>query len=81
MDPQIKGKRYLSCDELVDSMKEHFVGQIGMRIMQRPKSDKLFESEEEKAEFMNRIYIENVWCFSKEKLDYFRHARKATLPL
>ena len=52
-----------------------------MRIMQRPKSDKLFESEEEKAEFMNRIYIENVWCFSKSKLDYFRHARKAALPL
>ena len=81
MDPTIKGKRYLSCDELVDSLKDNFVGQIGMRIMQRPKSDKLFESEEEKAEFMNRIYIENVWCFSKEKLDYFRHARKATLPL
>ena len=34
---------------------------------------------EEKAEFMNRIYIENVWCFSKEKLDYFRHSRRATL--
>ena len=79
MDPTIKGKRYFSCDELVDSLKEHFVGQIGMRIMQRPKSDKLFESEEEKAEFMNRIFIENVWCFSKEKLDYFRHSRKATL--
>ena len=81
MDPTIKGKRYLSCDELVDSLKDNFVGQIGMRIMQRPKSDKLFESEAEKAEFMNRIYIENVWCFSKEKLDYFRHARKAALPL
>ena len=81
MDPTIKGKRYYSSDELVDSLKEHFVGQIGMRIMQRPKSDKLFESEEEKAEFMNRIYIENVWCFSKTKIDYFRHARKATLPL
>ena len=79
MDPQIKGKRYLSCDELVDSLKDNFVGQIGMRIMQRPKSDKLFKSEEEKAEFMNRIYIENVWCFSKEKLDYFRHSRRATL--
>jgi len=50
-----------------------------MRIMQRPKSDKLFESEEEKAEFMNRIYIENVWCFAKEKIDYFRHSRRATL--
>jgi len=79
MDPTIKGKRYYSSDELVDSLKDNFVGQIGMRIMQRPKSDKLFESEEEKAEFMNRIYIENVWCFSKEKLDYFRHSRKATL--
>ncbi len=79
MDPTIKGKRYYSSDELVDSLKDNFVGQIGMRIMQRPKSDKLFESEEEKAEFMNRIYIENVWCFSKEKLDYFRHSRRATL--
>ena len=79
MDPTIKGKRYYSSDELVDSLKDNFVGQIGMRIMQRPKSDKLFSSEEEKAEFMNRIYIENVWCFSKEKLDYFRHSRRATL--
>jgi len=79
MDPTIKGKRYFSCDELVDSLKDNFVGQIGMRIMQRPKSDKLFESEEAKAEFMNRTFIENVWCFSKEKLDYFRHSRKATL--
>ena len=79
MDPNIKGKRYYSSDELVDSLKDNFVGQIGMRIMQRPKSDKLFKSEEEKAEFMNRIYIENVWCFSKEKLDYFRHSRRATL--
>ena len=86
MDPTIKGKRYLSCDELVDSLKEHFVGQIGMRIMQRPKSDKLFENEEEKAEFMNRIYIENVWCFAKDfsqekGFDYFKHARKAVLPI
>ena len=79
MDPNIKNKRYYSSDELVDSLKDNFVGQIGMRIMQRPKSDKLFESEKEKAEFMNRIYIENVWCFSKENLDYFRHSRRATL--
>ena len=79
MDPTIKGTRYYSGDELVDSLKDYFVGQIGMRIMQRPKSDKLFESEEERAEFMNRIYIENVWCFAKEKLDYFRHSRRATL--
>ena len=81
MDPNIKNKRYYSSDELVDSLKDNFVGQIGMRIMQRPKSDKLFESEEAKQEFMNRTFIENVWCFSKEKLDYFREARPSVLPI
>jgi len=85
MDPTVKGKRYKSCDELVDSLKTYYQGQIGMRIMQRPKSDKLFESEEAKQEFMNRIFIENIWCFAKkvlpQRLDYFRHARKATLPI
>ena len=85
MDPTVKGKRYKSCDELVDSLKIYYQGQIGMRIMQRPKSDKLFESEEAKQEFMNRIFIENIWCFAKkvlpQRLDYFRHARQATLPI
>ena len=85
MDPTVKGKRYKSCDELVDSLKTYYQGQIGMRIMQRPKSDKLFESEKVKQEFMNRIFIENIWCFAKkvlpQRLDYFRHARQATLPI
>ena len=49
-----------------------------MRIMQRPKSDKLFESDEEKAEFMNKIFIENVWCFGPQT-DLFKSSRKATL--
>ena len=80
MDPQVKGKRYRSCDEVVDMLKDNFVGQIGMRIMQRPKSDKLFESEEAKQEFMNRTFIENVWYFSKDKnFDLFSTARKGTL--
>ncbi len=80
MDPQVKGKRYRSCDEVVDMLKDNFVGQIGMRIMQRPKSDKLFESEEAKQEFMNKTFIENVWCFSKDKnFDLFSTARKGTL--
>jgi uncharacterized protein YnzC (UPF0291/DUF896 family) len=57
------------------------MGQIGMRIMQRPKSDKLFESEEAKQEFMNKTYIENVWCFAKKELDYFREARTSVLPI
>ena len=80
MDPTIKGKRYKSCDEVVDMLKDNFVGQIGMRIMQRPKSDKLFETEKDKQEFMNKTFIENIWCFSKDKnVDLFKSIRKGTL--
>ena len=39
-----------------------------MRIMQRPKSDKLFESEqEERPDFMNKMFIENVWWNFKNR--------------
>ena len=79
MDPTVKGKRYFSSDELVDSLKEHFVGQIGMRIMQRPKSDKLFADDKAKADFMNKLFIENVWCFGNKDFDLFKNSRKATL--
>ena len=79
MDPTIKGTRYKSCDELVDALKDKFKGQIGMRIMQRPQGRAKFKTKEELDEFMNKLYIENIWCFGKEKLDYFRHARKNTL--
>jgi hypothetical protein len=80
MDPTIKGKRYRSCDEVVDMLKDNFVGQIGMRIMQSPKSDKLFETEKDKQDFMNKTFIENVWCFSKDKnVDLFKSIRKGTL--
>jgi hypothetical protein len=42
--------------------------------------DKLFETEKDKQEFMNKTFIENVWCFSKDKnFDYFVSARKGTL--
>ncbi len=78
MDPKIHGVRYRSGDELVDKFKDKFLGQIGMRIMQRPKSDTLFKDEKEKAEFMNKMFIENVWCFGPET-DLFKNSRKATL--
>ena len=61
MDPKIHGVRYRSSDELVDKFQDKFLGQIGMRIMQRPKSDKLFKDEKEKAEFRDKMFIENVW--------------------
>ena len=78
MDPKIHGVRYRSGDELVDRFKDKFLGQIGMRIMQRPKSDTLFKDEKEKADFMNKMFIENVWCFGPET-DLFKNSRKATL--
>ena len=78
MDPKIHGIRYRSGDELVDKFKDKFLGQIGMRIMQRPKSDTLFKDEKEKADFMNKMFIENVWCFGPET-DLFKNSRKATL--
>ena len=80
MDPKIKGTRYRSSDELVDSLQPHFLGQIGMRIMQRPQGKNKFKTKEELIEFMNKLYIENVWCFGKDKVfDLFRHKRRATL--
>jgi hypothetical protein len=78
MDPKIKGTRYRSSDELVNKLKDKFIGQIGMRIMQRPKSDTLFKDEKEKADFRNKMFIENVWCFGPKE-DLFKQSRKANL--
>ena len=85
-DPKIKGKRYRAGDDLVDSLKEDFIGQIGMRIMQRPQGKSVFKDDDGKFdkdamnEFMNKIYIENVWCFGKNKdFDIFQHTKKGTL--
>ena len=66
MDPQVKGKRYRACDDLVDYMKQkqncHFLGQIGMRIKQRPKKLDTMTLRHH----LSTIFIENVWCFSKD---------------
>ena len=78
LDPKVKGKRYRSGDDLINSMKSDFIGQVGMRIMARPQGKAVFSDEEgnhdHKAmtEFMNKIYIENVWAFAKDKsIDLF----------
>jgi uncharacterized protein YozE (UPF0346 family) len=65
MDPKIKTKRYYASDDLIDDMvanDAHFSGQLGMRIMQRPKNI----PKDQLDEFMNKIYIEPVWTFSKK---------------
>ena len=46
MDPKIHGIRYRSGDELVDKFKDKFLGQIGMRIMQRPQGRKQYKTKE-----------------------------------
>jgi len=79
MDPKIHGVRYRSGDELVDKFRDKFLGQIGMRIMQRPQGKTKFKTKEELNEFMNKMFIENVWCFGDKDLDLFKHSRKPTL--
>ena len=78
MDPKVHGVRYRSGDELVDKFEDEFLGQIGMRIMQRPQGKTKFKTKEELNEFMNKMFIENVWCFGPDT-DLFKNSRKATL--
>jgi hypothetical protein len=85
MDPKIKGTRYRSSDELVNKLKDKFLGQIGMRIMQRPQGKAVFKDEdgnfskEKLDENMNKMFIENIWSFGDKDLDLLRYSRKATL--
>jgi len=88
MDPKVKGNRYKACDNLVNDLKEFFKGQIGMRIMSRPKSIKSFEGdthEERKAkydEWQAKWFVESVWCFQKpggEDVDLFAPFKDSTL--
>ena len=62
MDPKIKGKDIVQMmSQLIDSKINLWSN--SMRIMQRSKSDTLFKNEKEKFDFMNKMFIENVWCF------------------
>ena len=68
MDPTVDGTRYKTCDQLVDHIKSIggiFEGQIGMRIKQRPKN---IDPASLNKHLLN-TFIENIWCFSKNKFD------------
>jgi len=77
LDPKVKGVRYRSGDALVDMLQDNFIGQIGMRIQQRPMGKAKFSKEDENGnivhdkqamnEYMKKIYVENIWSFSKDK--------------
>ncbi len=88
MDPKVKGNRYKACDNLVNDLKEFFKGQIGMRIMSRPKSIKSFEGDtheerkEKYDEWQAKWFVESVWCFQKpggKDVDLFAPYKDSTL--
>ena len=85
-DPKINNKRYRASDDLVDSMEKHFMGQLVMRIMQRPQGKAVFSDEEgnfDKSQlqtFFDKIYIENIWYFGKNKdRDILQYTKSGTL--
>ena len=71
-EPKVKGTVHKLCDDFVDTMiKEpdcNFLGQVGMRMMQRPNTVK-YESED-RMEFYDRIYTEPVWMFRKNNEEH-----------
>ena len=83
IDPTIKGKRYKVCDVLVDTLYKYFNGTMGMTMSQRPDSRTDEQRENSKTKLNKKLglfdrqkqlkshYIENIWCFSKNKYDYF----------
>ena len=86
LDPKVKGKRYYSGDALVDMLKDNFLGQVGMRITQRPQGAAVFKDadgnfdKEAMDAFMKKVYIENIWCFSKNKnKDIFKQTKEINL--
>ena len=74
-DPIVEGVRYRTSDELCTDghLSSYFLGQIGMRIMQRPHGKVKFKGEDglldkkQLDEYMKKIYIENIWCFSRNE--------------
>ena len=65
IDPKIRTKHHPLCDDMVDWVCQlddmNFLGQIGMRMMQRMKTLK----EEDKNDFYDSIFIEPIWTFRK----------------
>jgi hypothetical protein len=67
-------------------MKDDFMGQLGMRIMQRPQGKSVFSDDDGKFdkdkmnEFMKKVYIENIWYFGKNKdFDIMLPTKRGTL--
>lgn len=68
MDPKVKNKRYYASDDLINNLTTKykdcsFLGQLGMRIMQRPKN----VSKQKLLAHFDQIYIEPCWVFGKNR--------------
>ena len=67
-DPKIKNKRYYASDDLINDMTTKyteckFIGQLGMRIMQRPKNI----AKEKLSKHFKGVYTEPMWVFGKNR--------------
>ena len=71
-EPKV-GQVHNLCDDFVDRMIEepdcNFLGQVGMRMMQRPNIAK-YEQGEQKQEFYDRVYTEPIWVFRKNSTEH-----------
>jgi hypothetical protein len=70
-DPKVNNVRHHASDDLIDALTTkykdcHFIGNLGMRIMQRPKNI----SKTLLQKHFDKIYIEPMWVFGKNR-DYF----------
>jgi hypothetical protein len=67
MDPKVKGTRYYASDHLIDEMTKYkdcrFIGQLGMRIMTRPRNI----PKTTLLQLYEKAYIEPMWAFGKNR--------------
>jgi hypothetical protein len=79
MDPTVNKVRHHTCDEMVDYVTKNlngkFIGQIGMRIKQRPKT----LNKDDLKKHLTNDFIENIWCFSKSGDSAFKIIEPSSL--
>lgn len=70
-DPKVHNKRYYASDDLINDLTTkykdcNFVGNLGMRMMQRPKNI----NKEDLLDLYSKIYIEPCWVFGKNRTSF-----------
>jgi hypothetical protein len=67
-DPKVHNVRYRASDDLINDLTTkyndcNFIGNLGMRVMQRPRNI----DKSKMSTHFDRIYIEPMWCFGKNR--------------